>query len=453
LLIAIPPSKLYPGRNIKMKKSSLVFIVSFSLALYSCSLFGPKTGDLEGFEIYFSTNPANLKMISATRNIFSTDAKVVYFPNNGALGVTKFWFPLPGTYDVLKGKGTFNNGLVPLKAEDLAGLNYYKAIDRSDDNPLFLDAASAMPYSPKIDLPYGALYKGLIIEYVFLQIGMDDYKLRYYTRDSNQDNKGYKAGDVLIDLKNDSAGWKYLYNKRVFTFDYNYKDYPMPNNTYERIRDIDCDIRLYLADERRPSGMYYENWKYQGGLTNETASYIEDFLRKNDSSRLTDYESDSSAIYTNQTLVQIFRPNPDIPLRNSNEFIAEKGEDTYLRNSGDSHGPAANPTLIVNYSPNSTLDQPYTIETFAEDENEAKMYKLELVYSLGNSDHGTDGLSIEVPVDGWNEANTPSPAWSELEAFRNMLGIGPSCGGIGARFGWLDFNDEWQGEFSPNAGG
>jgi hypothetical protein len=437
----------------KMNKTILLYMM-LGVTFVSCSLFGPKTGDLEGFEIYFSTNPDKLKTIATGREIFSPEAKVVYFPKNGALGVTKFWFPLPETYDTLKVKGTFDNGSVPLKAGDLTGLNYYKAIDRSDDNPLLLDAASALPYSPEIDLPYGALYKGLIIEYVFLQIEMDDYKLRYYTRDSNQDSKGYKAGDVLIDLKNDNAGWKYLYNKRVFTFDYNYKDYQVVNNTYERIKNIGCDIGLYLADERRPTGMYYENWKYQGGQTNETANYIEDFLRKNDSSRLADYESDSNAIYTNQTLVQIFRPNPDVPMDSSSgSFIAEKGEDTYLRNSGNSHGPLADPTLIVNYSPNSTLDQPYTIETFPEDENEAKMYKLELVYSLGNSDHGTDGLSIQVPVDGWNEANTPSPAWSELSAFDKFLGIGPSCGGIGARFGWLDFNDDWQGEFSPDAGG
>jgi hypothetical protein len=443
---------------IRMKKYSLIFIIVLGLTLYSCSLFGPKTGDLEGFEIYFSTNPDKLKTIATGRETFSSEAKdVVYFPKNGALGVTKFWFPLPGTYDALKGKGTFNNGIVPLKAGDLdlTGLNFYKAIDRSDDNPLLLDAASALPYSPEIDLPYGALYKGLIIEYVFLQIEMDDYKLRYYTRDSNQDSKGYKAGDVLIDLKNDNKGWQYIYNKRVITFDYDKLDKSDRIENYQRMTLKNCDIRLFLTDHKLhelPTEMYYENWKYEGSKKND-AMYVYEFLDEIDHQRIVDYESEPHQNYKDQELVQIFRLNPDVPMDSSgSSFIAEKGEDTYLRNSGNGHGPAADPTLIVNYSPNSTLDQPYTIETFPEAENEAKMYKLELVYSLGNSDHGTDGLTIGVPIDGWDEANTPSPAWNELEAFRNMLGIGPTCGGIGARFGWLDFEDVWQGEFSADAG-
>ncbi|MDX9827981.1 MAG: hypothetical protein RBT73_09580 [Spirochaetia bacterium] len=438
-----------------MKKSALMLFAVIGLAICSCSHYGPKTGDLEGFEIYFSTNPDNIKAIASGRDVSSAQAKGTYYPRNGALGFTKFWFPGLETYNALKTKGSFANGVVPLQATDLAGLSFYKAIDRSNDNPLILDAASGVPYSPEIDLPYGALYKGLVIEYVFLQIEMDDYRLRYYTQDSNQDNKGYKPGDVLIDLKSDNEGWKYLYNKRVFTFDYNYKDHQFPSHTYERIENCECEIGLFLSAERRPAAIYYENWKYQGGITGETPSYIEDYLRKNDLARLNTYESDSTKLYEDQTLVQIFRPNPDVPIDGSGgSFTAEKGEDTYLRNKalGTGHGPSGNPTLIVNYGPNATLDKPYTIETFADDANEAKLYKLELVYSLGNSDHGTDGLTIQVPVDGWDDTDTPSPAWGELSAFNKFLSIGPSCGGIGARFGWLDFNDEWQGEFSAGAG-
>jgi hypothetical protein len=102
-----------------------------------------------------------------------------------------------------------------IEAEDLSGLVFYKAIEKSNEKPLVLDAASGEPYKPEIDLPYGALYKGLVIEYVFLQIEMDDYKLRYYHQDSGK----YKAGDILIDLNNDNKDWQYIYNKRVLTFD------------------------------------------------------------------------------------------------------------------------------------------------------------------------------------------------------------------------------------------
>jgi hypothetical protein len=432
--------------SIKMKKTTLLCIVLPVLAFFSCSLFGPKTGNLEGFEIYFSTNPSNLKALPSGRALSSAAAKATYFPKSGALGITKFWFPIAATYDTIKTKGTFSDGIIPLTAADLVG-SYYKAIDRSPDNPLVLDSVSGDPYIPDLDLPYGVTYKGIIIEYAFLQVEMDDYRLRYYTQDSNQDNKGYKAGDVLIDLKSDSQGWKYLYNKRVLTFDFDMKNHQNPINNYERIINIGADLRLYLADERRPAGFHYENWKYEGQKT-ENSKYIYEFLGKFDNQRLLDYESDANAIHQDQTLVQIFRPTPDA----SDSSEAEKGDDTYLSNTGNSKGPSGTPTLIVNYGPQSSLDDPCTIETFPEDANEAKMYKMELVYSLGNSDHGTDGLTIQVPVDGWDEANTPSEAWSELSAFRNMLSVGPSCGGIGARFGWLDFNGDWQGEFSPDAG-
>jgi len=426
---------------------TLSLIVLVLTTMVSCSLFGPRTGELQGFEIYFSTDASCFKTFSPFRGTASARSKAVHFPNNGALGFTKFWFPLQSTYDILTEQGSLDNGAMTLETQDIEGLSYYKAIDQDNDEPLVLDAASGTPYSPDTDIPYGTTFKGLLIEYVFLEIEMDDYKLRYYTQDSGE----FKAGDVLIDLYADSDGWRYLYNKRVFTFDYNYRDHQFPNNTYERIENIRCDIGLFLTDERRPAGMYYENWKYQGGITNETPGYIEDFLRINDSQRLSDYESDSSVNHQDQTLVQIFRPTSDVPM-NSGGFIAEKGEDTYLRNVNDGHRPSGKPTLIVNYGPNTTLENPYTVETFPEDANMAKMYKLELIYSLGSPDHGSDGLSIQVPVDEWNEADTPTQAWIELEAFQNFLNIGPSCGGIGARFGWLDFNDEWQGEFSPDAG-
>lgn len=440
----------------KMKKTTLLCMV-LGLAFVSCSLFGPKTGDLEGFEIYFSTDPANLKALPSSRALPSSLARATHFPNSGALGITKFWFPTAETYDTIKTKGSLSDGIIPLTDADLVG-SYYKAIDRSPDNPLVLDSASTDPYIPDLELPYGATYKGIIIEYAFLQVEMDDYKLRYYSQDSNEDNKDYKAGDVLIDLNNDAGGWKFLYNKREFTFDFNYKDHQTPNNNYERIVEVSCDIQLYLSDTRMPTQIgvqksYYENWKYQGGLTGESPQYIYDFLSTKDSARLADYESDSNGIYPDEKLVQIFRLNPDVPMDSSgNSFQADKGEDTFLRNTGNKKGPSGTPTLIVDYGPNASLEDPYTIETFPEDANEAKMYKMELVYSLGNSDHGTDGLTIQVPVDGWNENDTPSPAWNELSVFTNMLSIGPSCGGIGARFGWLDFNDVWQGDFSADAG-
>jgi hypothetical protein len=440
-----------------IKKSSFIIIsvILLGLAANSCSLFGPKTGDLEGFEIYFSTDASGMKGIKSERSLSSAMGKAVHFPNNGALGFTKFWFPATATYGVLTTKGTLDNGQIQLKAADLTGLDYYKAIDTSSDDPLILDAASGDPYCPAIDLPYDATYKGIVIEYAFLQVEMDDYTLRYYGQDSGT----YKAGDVLIDLNSDAGGWKFLYNKRVFTFDFNYKDHQTPQNNYERIEKVSCDIRLYLSDTRMPAQIdgqksYYENWKFLIGVhANEEPSYIYDFLSKKDSVRLATY--DSNGIYPGEKLVQVFRPSPDYPIEGGSYILdpeAEKGEDTYLRDTFPTHFRSKDPILIVNYGPNSTIEKPYTIETFPGDANEAKMYKLELVYSLGSPDHEHDGLTIQVPIDNWDEADTPSASWSELSAFRNMLNIGPSCGGIGARFGWLDFNDEWQGEFSPGAG-
>jgi hypothetical protein len=431
----------------RMKKSANLLLVFLGLVIFSCSLFSPKTGDREGFEIYFSTNPDNIKSITSTRDVSLVQPRETYYPKNGALGFARFWFPTSETYNVLKTKGTLENGIIPLKAEDLSGLVFYKAIEKSNEKPLVLDAASGEPYKPEIDLPYGALYKGLVIEYVFLQIEMDDYKLRYYHQDSGK----YKAGDILIDLNNDNKDWQYIYNKRVLTF-----DFKNPQDKSECIENIRSDIRLYLTDQRKPTGMYYENWKYEGDKT-KNASYIYDFLYKLDKNRLDNYATNPKDKYENETLVQLFRLSPDVPMGGSgNTFEAAMGEDTYLRNAGNGQDFGGNPMLIVNYGPGATLDKPYTIETFPEDANEAKMYKLELVYSLGNSDHGTDGLTIQVPVDGWNDADTPLPAWNDLENFGNefgkMLNIRPSCGGIGARFGWLDFNGDWQGEFSSSAG-
>ncbi|MDX9826787.1 MAG: hypothetical protein RBT73_03485, partial [Spirochaetia bacterium] len=66
-----------------MKKSALMLFAVIGLAICSCSLFGPKTGDLEGFEIYFSTNPDNIKAIASGRDVSSAQAKGTYYPRNG----------------------------------------------------------------------------------------------------------------------------------------------------------------------------------------------------------------------------------------------------------------------------------------------------------------------------------------------------------------------------------
>ena len=106
--------------------------------------------------------------------------------------------------------------------------------------------------------------------------------------------------------------------------------------------------------------------------------------------------------------------------------------------------------LLAGYD-DDAYDNPKVIEIFTEDENEAKMYKIEISFAKDNPDAFACGLGI----DSLPNALEADSTWSQIVshvAAKNFVSLSPITGGKEIAFGWLDFNDEWQGEFSPDAG-
>jgi hypothetical protein len=413
--------------------------------LASCSLidmlFGTKTGPLDGLEIRFSD--------SLERSLARTGTHTM--PANASVAFSKIWFPTVSSYRNLVSKNLDNRreGIVPLTHAGLQGdldsLSFYKACERDPDDPYVFDASIDVPFEPDLLPPFGSTFHSVLLETVFMQLDMeegasatDHFKIRWYQQDSGD----HRAGDVMVDAGN---GWKYLLLKREIRFDYINVGREGVINSYERIdlASPATDIRLHLSDERRPAGMYYENSKYSGNQW-LNAPYVEQFLGARAPSVLAAYESDRTKDYTGQTLVQIFRPTRDLPFLFDENSIG-MGEEPTAAQSGDM---SRHPCLVVGYGPQADPDNPYTIETFPEDKNEAQLYRIRLSYDIASHSNPNNGLGIEIPVDG---VDPPAAAWSALAAWREMIDISMTSGGISIAFGWLDFDGEWQGEFSEDA--
>lgn len=441
-----------------MKKYYVAFVIFLSLAVISCSLFGPEFGTLsdKGLEIYFSFNTAGSKTLNsdkqpALKALQSRSETIRTIPASGSIGFTKIWFPTPGTFDTLVRDNNQENGLesgLINLTSDISGLEFYKALDRDVNNPYTLSSGDGVPLVPNVPFGYNQEFNGIVVETVFIQVDMeegnnpDDYfKIRWYHQDSAQ----YKAGDVLIQLEGESD-WQFLFVKREITFDYIYVGHENPINTYERIQNVSLAYSVFRTTERNPSDTYYENGKWD--RTDLQSDYVETFLKNVLPGTLTTYEKNKLNV-EDITLVQLFNIGGDVP-NDRNVDLAPGEKPTTMPH--DSPGFTDKPALIVGYGVQADIDNPYTIETFPEDANEAELYKIELGYEIGNKGDSNNGFGIGLPYGAKDGSDVPDAKWTEIENLDQMVILGCTTGGVEVKFGWKDFNGVWQGEFAANAG-
>ena len=87
--------------------------------------------------------------------------------------------------------------------------NAIVAYNESTENPKILDLdSSQVSYLDTMDIALGDLFWGMILQTVYMEFEMEDFKIRHYKNDYDD----YYANDVMI-KRNGENEWKYLYNQ------------------------------------------------------------------------------------------------------------------------------------------------------------------------------------------------------------------------------------------------
>ncbi|MBN1649436.1 MAG: hypothetical protein JW874_15465 [Spirochaetales bacterium] len=434
----------------------LLILAAALLVMGSCDV-APKTGPLEGMEIYLddgldngsqsgSNRVAPNKGINTTQKYKSKDTDYAV-PDGVEIALTKIWFPTPETFETLKASNPDHDmGQIFVNVTtDFSGLEFYKALDRDSDNPYVFNTAASEPFTPDTNPPYGAVYNGVLLETVYFQMDMPTYSIRWYSKDSG----AYLAQDVLV---NDGSGWKFAYLKRTIEFDFINSSIETNKVQNQSVTGIE----LVTQADRLSAGQYFENW-YMNDANTIDREYVWRALG------IYNYPSQSYSLryyyqnlhnppggdFTDLTLDQYFRVTRDVP-NNSNPTYDHIGESLATGYWNENGGLLIKAELIAGYDPDA-YDNPKVIEIFTEEENEAKLYKIEISFASNNPDAFACGLGIDSLPDSLDGDST----WPEIVshvAAENLVSLSPITGGKEIAFGWLDFNDMWQGEFSEEAG-
>ena len=428
----------------------LLILAAVLIAMASCGWF-TKTGPLEGMEIHIEDG-------LGTRSRGGTNHAV---PDGVEIAFTKIWFPAPAAFTALKAANPNNSGgqIFVNHTSDFSG-EFYKALDRGVNDPYVFNTATSGPFTPSTSPPYGAVYHGVLLETVYFQMDMPTYSIRWYQKDSG----AYKAQDVLV--KTD-GGWKFAYLERTTEFDFSYNpDIPEPDPKHNVSGEAVTGLKLITQDTRLSADQYYESWL--NASCTKSDNYVNmalqayphpNYYNPDANDILLNYYKNkaeeegilSGADYTltNQTLVQYFRLTKDVPNNAGGDHynIGVNQDDGYWKDEG---GLLMKAELIAGYGPDA-YDNPKVIETFTEAENEAKMYKIEISFATDSPDAFACGLGIDTLPDPLDADST----WTQIvshAAAKNFVSLSPITGGKEIAFGWLDFNDVWQGEFSAGAG-
>jgi len=87
--------------------------------------------------------------------------------------------------------------------------NAIVAYNESTENPKILDLdSSQVSYLDTLDIALGDLFWGMILQTVYMEFEMEDFKIRHYKNDYGD----FFAQDVVI-KRNGENNWKYLYNR------------------------------------------------------------------------------------------------------------------------------------------------------------------------------------------------------------------------------------------------
>ncbi|MCK9287634.1 MAG: hypothetical protein WDA14_08065 [Sphaerochaetaceae bacterium] len=382
----------------------LIMVIIMMFLLVGC---GPKTGVLKGMEIYVTTGE-DVEARSTARYFDPGpltgehgQSSDFYHPKDLKIAFNKVWFVESDTYDLIKNETTNEisndkDNIIIKDRTTLPSTGFYKPINEYT----VITASESEPFEPNALPEYGMEYKGVLIDIVFVEYVMEDFSIRWYS----QDYGDYKANDVVLFNPDYTTG--------LGKFPYYY-------------RTSDGDVSFEIENERKVVETDLEKLKpHLGGGPNTFQGYF----------------SISGGCFTEHPIV-----------------IA-------------GHATASNPEPVNN---------PTIIETFGEDENEAQYYLLQIClnadadFSIGRfngfemgpglkaNQTETDSLDydefiriIDVNLtDTDNSERDPLDAYpddSETTWIRTVVSAVGS--GIGTRFGWIDFEGNPQGEFSPNAG-
>jgi len=378
------------------------FLMLFLLLLLGCGL---KTGPAEGLMVYITSESTNISAKNRgevaqvqphARYSEGGDSGDYFKPSDVRIGLDKIWFPTPETYAQIRDDNqneTKDDGYVFLKnpAWDAAG-SYYKVVDAFKEYEASNSVVETLQNLPD----YGSEYHGVVVDLVYYEFEMEDWAIRWYVKGHGT----YEAKDVLIQTDTDPI-WKFAYYHK----------------------DTLGDITFSLETERKSLNVW------------------DDF--------------DDAA-------------ENDIYFCVVNDGTAD-GPDGLQ----DGWSKLIDPVLVAGHKTQSNPDplaNPNTIWTFAYEDNEAQYYlfqvslNLKIDFSIGRlgglgvnpgidpDQTSSESLSYQELLDliDTNLAgNNPQPAVRTPDTMTSLTPVG---GGIETRFGFIDFNGEPQGEFSPEAG-
>lgn len=391
----------------------LLLLVLFVVTMIGC---GARYGDLKGMKIYVTAGPEEVARNSsryfAPGELYTDSPKEpgdFFHPKDITIAFDKVWFCERETYNQLvadEANEPNADGDLLFIADrgSLASGDFYKPIDGFTA----ITASTSVPFTPTTLPSYGTTYYGVVVDVVHYECEMEDFSVRWYV----QDHGGYLARDVVLKGPTTDGTWKFPY--------------------FRRATDGSLSFALYDTRQEVSAGTYLKKDLAEGG-----------------------------------DVVRYFSITPD------GLHDGEGGQ-------GDAWEHLLRPMLLAGHAtptnPNP-LDNPDRIEIFDEDENEAQYYLLQLYLDM-NSDFAigringfsmspgiTTGLTetteltytefvgiIEENLTGNEGLRDPLGDFSVGEddwIYTSVVTIG---NGIDTRFGWMDFENNPQGGFSPEAG-
>jgi hypothetical protein len=401
-----------------MKKNTIVILIGVLFLILLLIGCGPRTGDLEGMLIYVTRSPSEITRslvsdqatrMDGTSRYFPPDQSADYYqPKDITIGFSKVWFPERSTYDQIVAEETNEIGhdgdcIIIRDRTTIPAEGYFKPVDGFS----IVTASTSQPYSPSTLPEYGMDYYGLLIDIVYYEYEMEDFSIRWYV----QDHDVYKEKDVVLKGPGTADVWKFPYYHRTSA----------------------GVLSFVIEDERKDvlSGIYL-NSEVGGGL-NTAEGYF---------------------------------------------CITTDGEQDGPDGIQDAWESFIHPRLIAGYATASNPDpltNPNTINIFPEAENEAQYYLFQIClntssnFSIGRYNGFSMGPGIK-PDQTENDSltynefttiinenlDTESIVSDPLDKFPDdeqiYTFVGPVGSGIETRFGWIDFENNPQGEFSPGAG-
>lgn len=376
-----------------MKRSFTLVVLVCTVILCMVGCDKANYGSLKGMQIFVTNGKGDVSVQRSTHNTSRSDGGGVQWePGNIKIGINKVWFPVHDTYFALA-----NNSTLLKDRSQLPTTGFFKAIDQYIE----VDASTASPMRIEVLPEYGMTYYGMLADVVFYEFEMEDFSLRWY----GQDYGNYKARDVLIKKPGETT-WKYPYFHRA----------------------SDGTLTFVILDTRQPTkSTLYLNDNVDGGPNTEDCyiSIVDDGLGDGPSG---------------------------IP---------------------DRFEPYLYPLLIPGGG--KDISDPNLIEIFSRDKNEAQYYLLQIDLGMKCDpvNHPSNGLGIE-PMITTNLSGVQSLRYAQWMGIINenlntsstlsdpnnkytdgkpiYTSVVPVGAGIDMRFGWMDFDNQLQGGFSPNAG-